>query len=318
MATFTAGAVTGMSFDTIDVASFVLGEVVTATGSTFATTGGGITDTLTGTFQYAGSQLSGGWITGLAETYLGQTVFTLNTPYAISVSTFLGWVSGNASATAMASIFSGADVIRGSAFADQMRGYEGNDEIYGGAGGDTLSGEGGRDFIRGEDGADSLSGGAEFDDMNGNQGNDTLRGGDGGDWVVGGQHQDLLYGDAGDDLIYGNMGVDQLFGGDGADTLRGGQEGDSLAGDAGNDWLFGDRGDDVLSGGAGADTFVSFAGAGVDRIVDFNAAQGDRVMIDGGAYTLRQEGADTVVDLGGGDKVLLLGVTLSTLPAGWI
>jgi Ca2+-binding RTX toxin-like protein len=116
------------------------------------------------------------------------------------------------------------------------------------------------------------------------------------------------------------MGVDQLYGGDGDDIVRGGQDNDSLMGDSGDDWMSGDRGADTISGGSGADTFQTFVGAGIDRILDFDAAEGDRIIFEtpGVAYTTRQEGADTVVDLGGGDQVILVGVTLSTLPAGWI
>lgn len=38
----------------------------------------------------------------------------------------------------------------------------------------------------------------------------------------------------------------------------------------------------------------------------------------GVAYTTYQQGADTVVDLGGGTTMVLVDVQLSTLPAGWI
>jgi hypothetical protein len=42
-------------------------------------------------------------------------------------------------------------------------------------------------------------------------------------------------------------------------------------------------------------------------------------MLDlGTAYTVGQVGADTVVDMGGGDQVILVGVQLSTLTPGWI
>ena len=55
----------------------------------------------------------------------------------------------------------------------------------------------------------------------------------------------------------------------------------------------------------------------VDRIEDFGA--GDRVRIeDSTAYTLSQVGADTVISLSSGDKMILVGVQQAALPAGWI
>ena len=49
------------------------------------------------------------------------------------------------------------------------------------------------------------------------------------------------------------------------------------------------------------------------------AAEGDRVnLLPGTAYTLSQQGADTLIDMGGGHQMVLVGVTLSGLPNGWI
>jgi len=187
------------------------------------------------------------------------------------------------------------------------------------AGNDTLVGSGFNDTLYGADGNDSILGGAGHDDLNGNQGNDTVSGGEGNDWVLGGQGNDLVQGEAGNDIVYGNLGNDTALGGDGADTVRGGQGDDSVSGGAGNDWLWGDRGSDTISGGAGADSFHSFTGAGIDRVIDFNRAEGDQVVLDGSPkYTLSQVGADTVIDMGNGDQMVLVGVTYSTLSAGWI
>jgi Ca2+-binding RTX toxin-like protein len=177
----------------------------------------------------------------------------------------------------------------------------------------------GLDYLRGEEGNDSILGGFGFDDVHGNMGDDTVSGGQGADWVVGGKDNDVLFGDADDDIVYGNLGVDTCDGGAGADLVRGGQGNDSLSGGAGNDFLSGDLGDDTISGGAGADTFNSFGDANLDRVVDFNRAEGDRVRIEAGnTYTASQQGADTVVDIAGGGRVVLVGVTLSTLDPGWI
>ncbi len=213
----------------------------------------------------------------------------------------------------------GADTLNGGSGGESLDGGAGNDCVFGGAGDDVITDSSGSNYLRGEDGNDSISGGSGFDDINGNQGNDTAHGNDGDDWVVGGKDQDLLYGDNGNDIVYGNMGDDTVYGGAGNDWVRGGQSNDSVSGGDGDDWLWGDRGDDTISGGAGADIFHSFSGAGIDRIVDFSVAEGDKVQLDPGTtYTVRQVGSDTVIDLGGGDRVILVGVTASTLPAGTI
>jgi serralysin len=206
----------------------------------------------------------------------------------------------------------GSDVINGNAL---------NNSIFGGSGSDTISGgSGGSNFLRGEDGHDSIIGGAGFDDIHGNKGSDTARGGLGDDWVVGGQDNDTLYGDEGDDVVHGSMGYDNLDGGVGADTIRGGQHDDVLYGRDGADWMSGDRGSDTISGGAGADLFNAFVGSGLDRIVDFNAAEGDRIQLEPGTpYSFAQVGSDTVISLGSSiDQVVLVGVSASSLPAGWL
>ena len=201
-----------------------------------------------------------------------------------------------------------------------LMGAAGGDTVQGGAGDDTITGgDGGSNYLRGYDGNDVINGGSGFDDINGNKGDDTLHGGAGDDWVVGGQGNDMQFGDAGNDIVLGNLGNDTLDGGDGNDIIRGGQGDDVLIGGAGDDWLSGDRGNDTMTGGPGADTFHSFPGAGVDLVTDFNQAEGDRVQLDPGtAYTLKQVGADTVVDMGNGDQLILANVQLSSLAPGWI
>lgn len=192
-------------------------------------------------------------------------------------------------------------------------------EIHGGLGDDTLTGGAGKDYLRGDEGNDSITGGDSFDDLNGNMGDDTVSGGLGDDWVVGGKDQDRLFGDDGDDIVYGNLGSDTASGGAGADVVRGGQDNDSISGGAGADWMSGDRGDDTISGGTGADVFHSFGDAGIDRIIDFSRAEGDRIQLDvGTTYSAAQVGADTVLSLGGGGQVILVGVSLSSLTGDWL
>lgn len=207
---------------------------------------------------------------------------------------------------------------------------EGDDDLAGrsivaGGGNDTVTGTILDDFQRGGAGNDQLFGEYGFDDLHGNMGDDTIYGGLGYDWVVGGQGNDLLNGDGPNvfslsgDLIFGNMGDDTLIGSYGDDLLRGGQNNDELQGGDGADFLSGDRGDDTLSGGSGRDIFHTFAGAGVDRVLDFSVAEGDRVKFEqaGTPYVLRQVGADTVIELEG-TQMILVGVSASTLPVGWL
>ncbi|WP_299540938.1 M10 family metallopeptidase [Phenylobacterium sp.] len=214
---------------------------------------------------------------------------------------------------------SGADTITGNAANNSLSGGAGNDVIMAGGGNDTIQGGEGTSYLRGEDGNDSITGGSAFDDINGNKGDDTLHGNAGDDWVVGGQGNDMQFGDAGGDVVWGNLGNDTLDGGDGNDQVRGGQGDDSLSGGAGDDFISGDRGNDTETGGAGADLFHTFQDAGIDKVLDFNLSQGDRVMLDPGtSYTVGQVGADTVIDMGAGNQMILVGVQMSTLAPGWI
>lgn len=214
---------------------------------------------------------------------------------------------------------SGSDTINGNAAANELSGNAGPDTISGGPGADTIDGGSGVSYLRGEEGNDSILGGSSFDDINGNTGSDTASGGGGDDWVVGGKDNDRLFGDAGADLVYGNLGNDTLDGGSGADIIRGGQGDDSLTGGDGIDFVSGDLGSDTMTGGAGADIFHSFTGSGLDRILDFNLAEGDRLQLDpGNTFRVTQIGGDTVITLGPGDQVTLVGVQMSSLPAGWI
>jgi Ca2+-binding RTX toxin-like protein len=213
----------------------------------------------------------------------------------------------------------GVGAVAATAGGDLMISSAGGPTVMAGDGDDTVVGADVVDYLRGDAGDDQVWGGALFDDINGNMGNDTGHGGYGDDWVVGGKDNDVLFGDAGSDIVYGNLGSDTCDGGSGADLVRGGQADDLVRGGAGDDWLSGDRGNDTISGGTGADTFHTFSEAGIDRVTDFSAAEGDRVQLDPGtAYTATQVGADTVIDMGAGNQMILEGVQLSSLPAGWI
>jgi Ca2+-binding RTX toxin-like protein len=195
----------------------------------------------------------------------------------------------------------------------------GSPTVQAGSGDDTINGGEGPDYLRGNDGNDVILGGPAFDDINGNVGNDTAHGYAGDDWVVGGKNDDMLFGDQGDDIVLGNLGNDTLDGGDGNDVVRGGQGDDTLTGGAGADFISGDRGNDTEAGGPGADMFHSSQDAGIDKVIDFNYAEGDRVELDPGTtFTASQVGADTVLDMGGGNEVILVGVNLASLPSDWV
>ncbi len=53
--------------------------------------------------------------------------------------------------------------------------------------------------------------------------------------------------------------------------------------------------------------------------MDFNVGEGDHLHLGAGlGYTLRQDGADTVAEFGGGQRMVLADVGLESLGAGWI
>ena len=112
----------------------------------------------------------------------------------------------------------------------------------------------------------------------GMDGDDMLAGGNFTDMLDGGAGADTLSGMGGADLLLGRDADDVLLGGSGDDYLSAGAGADMLDGGVGNDRLLGGEGDDVLSGGGGADTLEG--GAGADRFVfadnDFGGAQPDR------------------------------------------
>ena len=73
--------------------------------------------------------------------------------------------------------------------------------------------------MRGYGGDDKLYGDVYSDVMYGDAGNDHLNGLEGGDRIFGGAGNDLIEGWAGNDILYGDDGTDTVFGGEGADTF---------------------------------------------------------------------------------------------------
>lgn len=132
-----------------------------------------------------------------------------------------------------------------------------------------------------------------------------IEGDDGPNHLIGGGGRDDIQARPGDDTVEGRGGDDVLRGGRGRDQVDGGD---------GADWISGGRGDDVLRGGRGRDVFNSFTDAGTDVVTDFSIVEGDRVELDpGAAFTIRQEGADTVVEMQGA-RLVLKGVEAANLP----
>jgi Ca2+-binding RTX toxin-like protein len=108
---------------------------------------------------------------------------------------------------------------------------------------------------------------------------------------------------------------DMPIGTDGSDIIDGG---------AGSDILIGLGGDDILTGGAGDDTFVFSGGQGVDQIMDFSAGAGTNDVLHfvgiAGRSTFvevmsqaTQVEEDTLIDLGNGNEIRLIGVEVTNL-----
>ena len=242
------------------------------------------------------------------------------------------------------------DVVYGGTGTDFLYGGVGFDSIYGDEGNDRITGEGQADALYGGDGNDTIFGDQGFDIVSGNAGNDSLYGGTEEDWMFGGFDNDRVYGGAGTDFLFGGVGFDTLYGGDGNDRLTGEAQADHMYGDTGNDTLLGDQGVDWLDGGAdndllfggtendtltgglgndtlyggdGADHFVFAMGSGADILQDFALGVAGEV-IDLIAYAtitgfadvqaaLSMVGANSVIDLGGGDSITLVGIDQSSL-----
>ncbi len=155
----------------------------------------------------------------------------------------------------------GADIVRGSADAEQ---------ILGNTGRDALLGNGGNDTLRGGQDNDLLGGSAGNDLLNGNQGRDYLYGGEDNDFVRGGQGDDFVIGGAGNDTVMGDLGVDQLWGSQGADlfVLR--------VDDAAPPQEIGSEEPQPIQLPLEIDILPS------DTILDYNGIEGDRIGLTGG------------------------------------
>lgn len=234
----------------------------------------------------------------------------------------------------------GADVIGGGAGDDYVTGGEGVDVLYGGSGNDTLIGGlaptgtgeddgnqiwagSGDDSIYGAGGDDALGGGTGHDLIEGAAGNDIIYAGqEGDDTIDGGDGDDQIFGGAGNDSLNGSDGIDELFGGSGNDVVGGGSGSDTLYGGAGDDTLTGGEGDDTLRPGGGDDVLVFASGSGDDVVSGFSVTDDTLDLSETTTnFTTRtsvenaSSETDTglLIDLGGGDSVLLLGLGLNDI-----
>lgn len=155
--------------------------------------------------------------------------------------------------------------------------------------------------------------------------------GDGADFVSVGRDNDFVDGNGGNDIIHGGRGNDVLLGGSGSDLIFGNRDNDTILGETGDDFLHGGRGNDVINGGAGRDilagnsgrdTFVFAKGNQVDQIVDFENGRDKIDVKDFGfanfaALSNAISGANgvSVIDLGNGDRIELVGVRSTSLDA---
>ncbi|NVJ70473.1 MAG: hypothetical protein HWE08_08980 [Alphaproteobacteria bacterium] len=239
----------------------------------------------------------------------------------------------------------GNDYLIGGSGYDTLHGDAGNDTLEAGTGRDTGRLEGGdgddllittnRGYLDGGDGNDT----AQFQEtlrgisvnlatgVFGTE-NDTVLnvenviGTRSSDALTGGEGDNLLAGSGGWDTLEGAAGADTLEGGAGKDLLSGGAGADVLSGGAHQDTLDGGAGDDTLTGGSEADVFVFAAGSGNDVVTDFtlkwdeldlSAAQTDFTDMASVEAAATDTADGLLVDLGGGDSVLLLGITLDDL-----
>jgi len=159
------------------------------------------------------------------------------------------------------------------------------------------------------------------DTLNGTDQGEIFFGFGGNDSILARGGKDVAFGGRGNDLIFGGNGNDHLFGGRGNDALVGEAGKDHLLGGSGRDLLLGGPGKDVMVGGPDDDTFLIRQGTGVDTIADLQG--GDRIDIRDFNFAsfqavlnaAHQSHGDVVINLGGGDQLVIEDTKLSDLHA---
>ncbi len=209
------------------------------------------------------------------------------------------------------------NALYGTNFNDTLSGLDGNDVLKGYAGDDTLLGGAGDDMLYGNEGNDYLDGGTGADTMEGGIGDDTYVVDNIGDRVI----EYFASGQGGTDTVLASIdyalgnNVENLTLTGMAISATGNALDNVIRGNARDNVITGGAGNDTLYGGGGADRFVFAAGSGKDVIGDFG--KGDRIDLDAYHFAAApgvsnvQGGA--LIDLGGGNSILVSGVTADHL-----
>ncbi|MDO9442132.1 MAG: peroxidase family protein [Beijerinckiaceae bacterium] len=186
-----------------------------------------------------------------------------------------------------------ADVLVGSALAEDFVAFAGDDVVTAGAGDDTVLAGEGADFVRA---------------------------GAGRDMVFAGAGDDMVYADDGADMVYGEAGHDRVFAGAGNDLVDAGAGDDTVFGGAGNDMF-------IASIGDGVDTYFGDdqdGAAGVDTL-DMSAILANATVDLGtgsrGSASSAQSGTDILwsvenVITGAGDDIITAGIGVNVLDGG--
>ena len=130
--------------------------------------------------------------------------------------------------------------------------------------------------------------------------------------IASGTDIEFAFGGDGSDVLTGNALSNRMQGGRGNDTLSGGGQMDLLDGGQGND---------TLTGGDGPDYFVIRKDAdSVDTITDFTTGTVEKILLVGfdditdySQIGVTQEGANTRLNLGNGQSILLLSTAPSAI-----
>lgn len=121
------------------------GTAITANSTTLVVTDGYRYAYYTGYgFQYSGTEVVGGTLTGFSQSAGGVTHLRV-TDFSISAAEADRYISANQTYLLYPRVLAGNDTITGSAYADRLLGFSGNDVLRGNGGRDTLDGGTGTD-----------------------------------------------------------------------------------------------------------------------------------------------------------------------------
>ena len=270
------------------------------------------------------------------DTYTGGTGFDILDFSAVQgvvqINQLGGVITGSSGTDTLNDVF---EQIIGSNFDDALSGGNGGDVLDGSDGNDRFFGNGGDDLMRGGEGNDTFF-------FSTNDGNDRLEGGNGFDvldysnlqgTVQVNQLAGTTTGTANNDTlldvferVVGTNFDDVLSGGHGINSLSGGDGDDQIFANNGDDYTSGGDGNDRITMGAGNDTHDFRNGEDIDTIMDFTAGAGsvDTITLTfhsaatsfaqmqmAGMFSQRY--ADTHINLGGGDVIILISTVMGDL-----